>query len=72
MSEPHTNTAAPSERVASLPGIREILELLLELTGLRIALVARVADDSWTCCAVIDRAGFGLEVGASLDVSSTY
>lgn len=33
--------------------------------------VARVDDDSWTACAVLDRINFGLKPGGQLDVNST-
>ncbi len=49
-----------------------MLRLLAHTTGLRISLVARVTDDSWTACAVYDDAGFGLKPGDKLDVATTY
>ena len=60
------------ERVRAMAGIEDLLRLMMRSTHLRIALIARVADANWTCCAVVDEAGFGLEVGSSLDVSTTY
>ena len=38
---------------------------------LRFAAVARVTEDSWTACAVLDRINFGLQVGGELDVTTT-
>lgn len=70
MEPPATQPA--NEGIVAIPGMRELLRLMVELTGLRIALVARVTEESWTCYAVVDEAGFGLEVGSSLDVSTTY
>lgn len=55
-------------RIAAVPSI---LEVLLETTGLRVAFVARITHDSWTACAVLDRAGFGLNVGDQLDIETT-
>ena len=41
------------------------------MTGLRFAAVARVTEDSWTACAVLDQLGFGLQVGGELEVTTT-
>lgn len=49
-----------------------ILETLQKLTGMRLSLVARVDSDSWTACAVLDRAGFGLNPGDQLELSTTF
>ena len=58
--------------IARLRSIDKVLEVISGVTGLRIALVARVTRESWTCCAVLDEAGFGLHPGDTLDVSTTY
>ena len=52
--------------------IPTILRVLQESTGLRIALVARVTKDSWTACAILDEAGFGLKPGDQLELATTY
>lgn len=48
-----------------------ILKVISEITGLRLALVARVTQESWTACAVLDRMEFGLGVGDHLEVATT-
>ncbi len=55
-----------------LEAVRLSLQVLRRATGLRIALVARVTESSWTACAVLDEAGFGLKPGDELDLSTTY
>lgn len=55
-----------------LPAVHTALQVLRRVTGLRMALVARVTPETWTACAVLDEAGFGLEVGQTLDVATTY
>ena len=55
-----------------LEAVRTSLKVLRRATGLRIALVARVTDCTWTACAVLDDAGFGLRPGDTLELSSTY
>lgn len=58
--------------VGRIDGIETVLKVLARATGLRIALVARVTEDSWTACAILDDAGFGLKPGDGLDVATTY
>jgi hypothetical protein len=58
--------------ISRLGAVQLILRVLSRSTGLRIALVARVSPDSWTACAVLDEAGFGLKVGDQLDLHTTY
>lgn len=69
-------TAAPTahdvEAIQRIDGIDTILQILRDVTGRRVALVARVDRHSWTACAVLDDADFGLEVGDTLDVATTY
>ena len=52
--------------------VHTALKVLRRATGLRIALVARVTEHSWTACAVLDEAGFGLKPGHHLELSTTY
>ncbi len=56
------------QRISSVPAI---LQVVSETTGLRFAAVARVTENSWTACAVLDRIEFGLKVGGELDVTTT-
>ncbi len=58
--------------ISRLEAVQIILRVLSRTTGLRIALVARVTQESWTACAVLDNAGFGLKVGDQLDLHTTY
>ncbi len=55
-----------------LEAVQVALRVLSRTTGLRIALVARVTGDSWTACAVLDEAEFGLKPGDELPVHTTY
>lgn len=67
-----TTIAQDVHAITTLPAIDKILQVLRESTGLRIALVARVTASSWTACAVLDDAGFGLKAGDQLDLATTY
>jgi hypothetical protein len=64
--------AADVAAVSRLDSVETALELLRKTTGLRMALVARVTSDSWTACAILDDAGFGLKAGDQLEVATTY
>jgi hypothetical protein len=52
--------------------VQTILRVLQRTTGLRIALVARVTAGTWTACAVLDDADFGLNPGDQLELQTTY
>ncbi len=55
-----------------LDAVRTALKVLQRATGLRIALVARVTDETWTAAAVLDDAGFGIKPGDTLPLHTTY
>jgi len=56
------------ERISAVP---TILQVISEITGLRLTLVARVTQQTWTACAVLDQMNFGLGVGDHLNVATT-
>ncbi|MDB5364914.1 MAG: sensor histidine kinase [Rhodospirillales bacterium] len=55
-------------RISAVP---KILEVVAATTGMRFTAVARVTQNSWTVCAVLDRLDFGLKPGGTLDVATT-
>ncbi|MYM73204.1 GAF domain-containing protein [Duganella sp. FT134W] len=57
--------------IQSIGSVPTILKAVAELTGLGFVCVARVTQDSWHTCAVLDQLEFGLNVGDSLDVTTT-
>ncbi len=69
---PTETIAADVAAIDRLEVVKTSLKVLRRATGLRIALVARVTDESWTACAVLDEAGFGLQRGDELDLATTY
>ena len=66
--EQKTTDIATIGRISAVPAM---LQVINEMTGLRFAAVARVTDDSWTACAVLDHLDFGLLVGGELDLTTT-
>lgn len=57
--------------VARIGAVPTILRVVSQVTGLRLALIARVTHESWVACAVLDEMGFGLGVGDQLEVATT-
>jgi phosphoserine phosphatase RsbU/P len=61
----------PIIAVSRISAVPAILRVITEVTGLRLSLIAHVTEDEWTCCAVSDQLGFGLQVGGHLDIATT-
>jgi signal transduction histidine kinase len=59
------------ELISQIDVISNILEVICETTGMGFAAIARVTDESWVACAVLDRINFGLRPGGELDLEST-
>ncbi|GAO95432.1 sensor histidine kinase [Pseudomonas syringae pv. actinidiae] len=68
MRQSISNDVATINRISAVPAI---LQVITESTGLGFAAVARVTEDSWTACAVLDNLGFGLKPGGELELTST-
>lgn len=68
MNQSSTHDVDAVQRIASIPAI---LQTVSRMTGLRFTCIARVTDDSWTACAVLDQLGLGLLPHHTLDVSTT-
>lgn len=51
--------------------LRAILEDLCRLTDMGFAAVARVTDQRWIACQVVDRIEFGLQPGEELQIKTT-
>lgn len=59
------------EAVATIPSVGAILDVVCRMTGMGFAAVARVTDDRWIACSVLDRIDFGLKEGDELELEST-
>jgi hypothetical protein len=60
------------ESINRLEAVQTALKVLRQSTGMRIVLVARITEESWTACAVLDEANFGLKPGDKLELTTTY
>jgi signal transduction histidine kinase len=57
--------------VQGISAVSSILEVVCQITGMGFAAVARVTEDKWFACAVLDRVNFGLGVGGELPIKTT-
>jgi signal transduction histidine kinase len=58
--------------VGRIDAVPMLLKVVCEITGMRLAVVARVTDTTWTACAVKDDIHFGLKAGVQLPVDATW
>jgi hypothetical protein len=63
--------AAQTAKQGDDDAIRAILTQLCAVTHMGFAAVARVTEDRWIACQVLDKIDFGLEPGAELEVQMT-
>lgn len=59
------------DAVLRMEMVPQVLETVCRVTGMRFAAIARVTDDRWTACAVLDTLNFGLKPGGDLVLDST-
>jgi signal transduction histidine kinase len=57
--------------IARVDAVPSLLRVLCDITAMRVALVARVTEETWTACAVQGEAHFGLKAGMELPVDMT-
>jgi signal transduction histidine kinase len=66
-----SSTASDIESISRIKAVPMILQVVTRMTGMRFAAVARVTDNSWTCCAAYDLVDFGLKPGDELKLETT-
>ncbi|MBD5779222.1 GAF domain-containing sensor histidine kinase [Pelagicoccus sp. NFK12] len=66
-----TTSSREIPQPASASAVPTILKLVCELTGMRLALVARLMDGKWTACGVHDCMDYGLAVDDRLEMGET-
>lgn len=57
--------------VQAIPAVPNILDVVCRSTGMGFAAVARVTEDRWIACQVLDSVDFGLPAGGELKIEST-
>jgi signal transduction histidine kinase len=63
--------AADLATVGRIPAVPSILDVICRTTGMGFAAVARVTEDRWIACSVLDNIHFGLKSGGELKVETT-
>jgi signal transduction histidine kinase len=59
------------EAIGRIDAIPTILDVVCRATGMGFAAVARVTEDRWVACKVLDNIDFGLQPGGELKVETT-
>jgi signal transduction histidine kinase len=59
------------ESVSRIEAVPTILDVVRRTTGMRFAAVARVTEDRWIACSVLDEIDFGLKPGGELKIETT-
>ena len=67
-----TTTSTDISAIQTIDAIPHIMEMLADITGLRFICVARVTQQEWTMCSVLDRVEFNLKPGDQLDIQTTF
>jgi signal transduction histidine kinase len=62
---------ADIDAVQRIAAVKTILEVVCRSTGMGFAAVARVTEDRWIACDVLDKINFGLKAGGELKIEST-
>ncbi|WP_235528570.1 GAF domain-containing sensor histidine kinase [Pedobacter sp. Leaf194] len=62
---------ADIEAVKNISAVPNILQVICKTTGMGFAAVARVTDEKWVACALLDEIDFGLKAGSELELEST-
>lgn len=59
------------ELIGKIPAVPSILDVVCKVTGMGFAAVARVTEDRWIACEVLDNIDFGLRPGGELKIETT-
>lgn len=57
--------------VRNITAVKSILDIVCQTTGMGFAAVARVTDEKWLACEVLDHVNFGLAAGDELPIQTT-
>lgn len=65
------NILADIKAINRIPSVPNILNVICNSTGMGFAAVARVTDDKWVACSLVDKINFGLQPGGELQLKTT-
>lgn len=69
----HNHLISREERnaIAEIEATTEILKLVVRLTGMRFAAIAKFSDDDWVACSVNDQISLGIRTGESFPLEQS-
>jgi GAF domain-containing protein len=59
------------EHVSKIPIVPMMLNVICQSTGMNFVAIARVTEDRWVTCSVLDNLAFGLLPGSELEIRTT-
>src|SRR3989337_2070336 len=62
---------ADIDHINQIPIIPTMLEVICRTTGMGFAAIARVTEERWIACSVLDEISFGLEPDGELEIQTT-
>jgi two-component system sensor histidine kinase VicK len=68
---PTNSIEADIDAISRIPIVSKILEVVCRTTGMGFAAIARVTEDRWVACSVLDEIDFGLKPGGELKLETT-
>jgi two-component system sensor histidine kinase VicK len=68
---PPNSIEADIDAISRIPIVSKILEVVCKTTGMGFAAIARVTEDRWVACSVLDEIDFGLKPGGELKLETT-
>src|ERR1700712_83694 len=66
-----TSIQTDVENISQIPIISSLLEVICRTTGMGFAAIARVTEERWVACEVLDNIQFGLKSGGELKLETT-
>jgi signal transduction histidine kinase len=71
MDDSKIDIEADIKAISSIDVVPLILDVVCRTTGMGFAAIARVTEDKWITCAVLDKINFGLKPGGELKLETT-
>lgn len=65
------NIVEDIQAIQAIDVVPTILDVVCRTTGMRFAAIARVTEERWVTCAVLDQIDFGLKPGSELKLQTT-
>lgn len=64
--------AADIAAIGKISVVPSILEVICRTTGMGFAAIARVTEEKWVACSVLDGIDYGMQPGSELEIETTF